>query len=149
MKGIRKPFDKKLYDQFDGPAKSAMKVHLELSGHEVTVPPEDFMVDLTSELMCVPYHHEVEVSQVWKSGGHPFLFGSIPCRKIRLKAYHQNEILYFWMLRLDLKRAVVFSSAHLSDKWLVEVPNRYSPDGGEYFYRIPKSLGKEFDLLCL
>jgi len=148
MRGIHKPFDKGLYDEFDGPAKDAMKVHLELSGHEVTVPPEDFMVDLSSIYLGATMYHEVEVSRPWKDGEHPFPSGSIPGRKLRLKHRHQNEILFFWMLRLDLRRALVFSSAHLSDEWLVEVPNRYTPEGGEYFYRIPKSLGKEFDMLC-
>ena len=136
MIGSHKPFDKSLYDEFDGPAKDAMRVHLELSGHTVDVPPENSGVDLTSYLAnAIPMHPEVEVS--------------IPERKIRLKNRHQNEILFFWMLRLDLHRALVFSAAHLCDEWLVEVKNTYSPNGGEYFYRIPKSLGKEFDMLCL
>ena len=148
MIGSHKPFDKDLYNEFDGPAKDAMRVHLELSGHTVDVPPENYGVDLSSKQYVVTLYHEVEVSMWWNDGKHPFPTGSIPERKIRLKKQHQNEILFFWMLRRDFKRALVFSAAHLSDEWLTEVPNRFAPDGGEYFYRIPKSLGKEFDLLC-
>jgi hypothetical protein len=52
------------------------------------------------------------------------------------------------MLRLDLRRAVVFSEAHVKERYLIEVPNKIHPEG-EFFYRIPKHLGKEFDLKCL
>ena len=146
LKGVRKKFDKELYDQFDGPAKHAMQVHLELSGHTVTVPPENYGVDLYSTVGDLKMYHEVEVSQGWKSGYHPFLLGSVPERKIRLKAMEAGKPLYFWMLRLDLRRAVCFGSYCLQDKFLVEVPNKQI-ESGEYFYRIPKTLGKEFDLL--
>jgi len=148
MKGVRKKFEKDLYDKFDGPAKEAMRIHLEHEGHIVTVPPEDYGVDLHSKLGDLVMYHEVEVSQGWKSSVHPFLLGSIPERKIRLKAMKSGLPLYFWMLRLDLRRAVVFGSYCLKDKYLVEVPNRKVPEG-EYFYRIPKTMGKEFDLLPL
>jgi hypothetical protein len=59
-----------------------------------------------------------------------------------------GDPLFFWMLRLDLGRALVFSAVHCTDMYLVEVPNK-KVASGEYFYRIPKTLGKEFDLLCL
>ena len=146
MKGVRKKFSKDLYTKFDAPAKHAMRVHLELSGHMVTVPPENYGVDLYSEIGDLTMYHEVEVSQGWKSGHHPFKLGSVPERKIRLKAMESGKPLYFWMLRLDLRRAVVFGAHCLQDRFLIEVPNKEVPEG-EYFYRIPKTLGKEFDLL--
>jgi hypothetical protein len=147
MKGTHKPFSKDLYNQFDGPAKDAMRVHLELSGHRVTVPPENYGADLYSEFGPVKMYHEVEVSRAWKEKHHPFFLGSIPERKLRLAMIHINEPLYFWMLRLDLLRALVFPSFRLRKEFLVEVPNKLI-DHGEYFYRIPKNLGKEFDMLC-
>jgi hypothetical protein len=146
MKGIHKKFDKEMYDKHDGPGKHAMKVHLELSGHIVTVPPEDYGVDLHSKIGDLTMYHEVEVSEGWKSGIHPFLLGSVPERKFRLTEMLKGLPLYFWMLRLDLGRAVVFGSYCIKDKFLVEVPNKIYPKG-EYFYRIPKTLGKEFDML--
>lgn len=147
MKGVRKPFEQDVYDRCDGPAKEAMRYHLTAQGHIVTVPPENYGVDLYSELGDFKMYHEVEVSEGWKSGPHCFFNGSIPERKGRLVEMLKGEPLYFWMLRLDLGRALVFSSFKLSDRWLVEVPNRKVPIG-EYFYRIPKQLGKEFDLIC-
>ena len=146
MKGVRKKFEKQDYDKFDGPAKEAMRKHLEAQGHTVDVPPENYGVDLTSDLQGVKMYHEVEVSQKWKSNEHPFPKGSIPERKHRLKEMHPDVPLYFWMLRSDLRRAVVFTSVYLQDRFLIEVPNYKVPEG-EYFYRIPKQLGKEFDLL--
>ncbi|MBW2645210.1 MAG: hypothetical protein JRE23_03340 [Deltaproteobacteria bacterium] len=147
MKGVHKPFDKTDYIKFDGPAKLAMKVHLELSGYKVTVPPENYGADLYSELGKIKIYHEVEVSQGWKEKEHPFWKGSIPERKKRLADMHINEPLYFWMLRLDLHRALVFPSFRLRPEFLIEVPNKKIRKG-EYFYRIPKLYGKEFDLLC-
>jgi len=148
MIGVHKPFDKTDYIKFDGPAKLAMKVHLELSGYKVTVPPENYGADLYSELGKIKIYHEVEVSQGWKGGHHPFPLGSIPERKKRLADMHINEPLYFWMLRVDLDRALVFPAFRLRPEFLVMVPNKKIKHG-EYFYRIPKQFGKEFDLLCL
>jgi hypothetical protein len=146
VKGVHKPFNKLDYMKFDGPAKQAMRIHLELSGYRVTVPPENYGADLYSELGTIKIYHEVEVSQAWEGGEHPFSLGSIPERKLRLAEMHINEPLYFWMLRLDLLRALVFPSFRLRPEFLVEVPNK-KVARGEYFYRIPKQFGKEFDML--
>ena len=147
MKGVRKPFEKDVYNKCDGPAKEAMRIHLEAQGHRVTIPPENYDVDLFSDFLKVRMYHEVEVSLGWLKDAHPFSNGSVPERKHRLVEMYQSVPLYFWMLRSDLKRAVVFSGMKLIDKWLVEVPNRKVPEG-EFFYRIPKTYGKEFNLLC-
>jgi hypothetical protein len=147
MKGAYKPFDKDLYTRFDGPGKDAVKQHLVLSGYEVFVPPENYGCDLYATMGQVKIAHEVEVSQAWKEAEHPFALGSIPERKIRLARLHVSKPIYFWMLRLDLKRALIFPGFRLRDRFLVEVPNKFVGKG-EMFYRIPKQFGKEFDLLC-
>lgn len=146
MKGIRKKFDRDLYAEFDGPAKQAIQAHLIAQGHTVTVPPENYSVDLYSEVGPLTMYHEAEVSRMWCLKEYPFDLGSVPERKIRLKSVLKGLPLYFWMLRSDCCRALVFSSVHLRAKFLVEVPNRLV-EKGEYFYRIPKQLGKEFNLL--
>jgi hypothetical protein len=148
MIGVHKPFDKTDYIKFDGPAKDAMRRHLLLKGHDrVVVPPEDFGPDLYSILGVLKMYHEVEVSRGWTQAEFPFCEGSVPERKKRLANLVKSIPLYFWMLRLDLKRAVVFSSVYLRHEYLIEVPNK-KIHKGEYFYRIPKQFGKEFDLLC-
>jgi hypothetical protein len=143
MKGVRKEFEEHLYNEFDGPAKAAMYNHLTQAGHKVTVPPEDYNADLYSEFGHRRLYHEVEVSRGWFKDEHPYPNGSIPERKIRLTKLHKD--LFFWMLRADLGRALVFPSKWLIDRYLVEVPNQKIREG-EYFYRIPKQLGKEFNL---
>jgi hypothetical protein len=148
VKGKHKKFEPNLYDRYDGPAKEAMKVHLTIAGHEVTVPPENYGADLYSEFGRRRIYHEVEVSLGWEKGEHPYPRGSIPERKIRLCHIHQGTDLFFWMLRRDLKRALVFPSTCLVDEHLIEVPNRKIREG-EFFYRIPKELGKEFNLYDL
>lgn len=148
MKGARKAFEREEYNKFDGPAKNAMAVHLKHYGHVVTVPPENYGVDLYSEVGPMTMYHEVEVTTNWREGVFPFPTGSIPERKIRLKDNMPCEALFFWRLRYDMARALVYHAKHLEDKWLVEVPNRKIATG-EYFYRIPTQLGKEFDLYAL
>jgi hypothetical protein len=148
MIGKHKKFEKSLYNKYDGPAKQAMRVHLELMGHDVTVPPENYGPDLYSITGFRKCYHEVEVSLKWKLNMHPFGLGSIPERKIRLLDKIGDCELFFWMLRLDLKRALVFPSTVLQEQYLVEVPN-IKIETGEYFYRVPKTLGKEFDLACI
>jgi hypothetical protein len=150
MIGTRKKFERELYNRFDGPAKEAIKNHLIAKGHDekVIVPPENFGADLYSIKNGLKFYHEAEVSQGWRIGEHPYPLGSIPERKTRLIHMLDGDPLFFWMLRLDLGRALVFSAVHCTDMYLVEVPNK-KVASGEYFYRIPKTLGKEFDLLCL
>jgi hypothetical protein len=146
MKGAYKDFDPDLYNEFDDPAKQAMRVHLLNSGHQkVVVPPEDFGPDLYSLLDGFKMYHEVEVNNVWHKNEFPFDTGSVPERKKRLANLCKTYPLYFWRMRSDLKRAVVFSSVYLRHEYLVEVKNKYVGEG-EYFYRIPVVLGKEFDL---
>jgi len=145
MKGKRKPFEQEDYDKYDEPAKSAMAGHLWTKGHIVTVPEENYGADLYSEINGRKIYHEVEVSKQWVKGDHPYPTGSIPERKIRLKQMCGDNELIFWMLRSDLGRALCFNAKHMIDDYLIEVPN-YKVKSGEYFYRIPKNLGKELDL---
>ena len=146
MRGAYKNFDPNLYAKFDDPAKNAMRQHLILKGHDrVVIPPEDFGPDLYSVIGGLKMYHEVEVNGCWQRGDFPFDSGSIPERKKRLANHVAGYPLYFWRLRLDLRRAVVFSSAYLKHKYLTEVENRMI-NKGEFFYRVPLKLGKEFDL---
>lgn len=148
MKGLHKKFEQDVYDKCDGLAKEAMRIHLELMGHTVTVPPENFGPDLYSVIFFRKMYHEVEVSLKWETGKHPYPTGSIPERKHRLIAGCDACQLFFWMLRSDLARALVFPASCLLEQYLVEVPN-YKIAVGEYFYRIPKELGKEFNLYAI
>lgn len=146
MKGRYKKFEPGLYTQYDGPAKVAVATHLKIMGHEVTVPPENYGPDLHSTYLYRKMYHEVEVSQMWFTAEHPWAAGSVPERKKRLLSKLYGCELFFWMLRKDLKRALVFPSTIMNtDDWLVEVPNK-KIESGEYFYRPPKILGKEFDI---
>ena len=147
MIGERKPFSRAAYDECDGPAKWAVATHLHHSHHKVEVPPESYGVDMCSNLGPIIFYHEVEVFKNWTQGNFPFTTGSIPGRKIRLRGSIPYDCpLYFWRLRFDLARALVFSSKWMIDKFLVEVPNKEIADG-EFFYRVPVVYGKEFDLL--
>ena len=147
MKGKRKPFNREVYNNWDAAAKEAVASHLSTQGYDVRIPPENYGADLyhthPSKLLTV--HHEVEVSLTWGDVSFPYPTGSIPERKIRLKSLYTGP-LYFWMLNNKLNRAVVFSSAHLISKWLVEVPNSQIPEG-EYFYRVPLEFGRIIDPL--
>jgi hypothetical protein len=150
MKGKHKPFDRELYEKWDAPAKQAVASHLSYHGYEVVIPEEDYWVDLYAYFRRHPgidikFHHEVEVSQVWKKRKYPFPHGSIPERKKRLREKIDGP-LFFWQLRSDLQAAVCFSSAYLRPEFLIEVPNKYVNEG-EFFYRPPLRFGRYIDPL--
>ena len=148
VKGVRKKFDKELYDACDGPGKEAVRIHLTCLGYDVTVPPENYGPDVYCEFNGRRTYHEIEVCPRWfKATTFPFPSGSIPERKHKLLARVGDSELFFWMLREDFSRAVVFPSTYIIDQYLVEVSNS-KIKSGEYFYRIPLTLGKELDLIC-
>ena len=148
MIGKHKDFEPDAYETWDSPAKRAVRLHLKGRGHTVVIPEEDYGPDLYSRSPDgTRMYHEVEVNARWYAGYFPYTTGSIPERKLRLLNRLDDSQLFFWRLRTDLMRALVYNSIHLNDKYLVEVANRKISDG-EYFYRIPIQLGKEFDLIC-
>lgn len=150
MKGKHKKFEPALYALFDEPAKQAIAVHLRLQWHDVIIPPEDYGPDLYSVKGTRKMYHEAEVSRLWPPENmFSYATGSIPARKARLLTKIGGCELYFWMLRVDLKRALVYSAGvALDERWLVEVPNK-NIESGEFFYRPPVKLGKEFDLASI
>ncbi len=147
MKGKHKPFDRELYEKWDAIAKQAVASHLSYHGYKVVIPNEDYWVDLYAEIVKTGqrFYHEVEVSQNWKVGKYPYPHGSIPERKIRLRE-KVNGPLFFWQLSAPCTAAVCFSSAQMRPEFLVEVPNKYVPDG-EFFYRPPLRFGRYIDPL--
>jgi len=142
MKGKRKPFERDVYQKCDAMAKTAVALHLTLSGYDVKVPPENYGADLyhTHPNNTMTVYHEVEVSLGWDDIDFPYPTGSIPERKIRLRKMIQGP-LFFWMLNKICNRAVVFSSRYLDNRFLVEVPNKKIAEG-EYFYRPPIHYGR-------
>lgn len=148
MKGVRKPFERDVYNQCDAMAKTAVALHLTCTGYDVKVPPENYGADLyhrhprNRDLVV---HHEVEVSLGWGDHEFPYPTGSIPERKIRLTKLVQGP-LFFWMLNKSCNRAVVFSSRYLDDRYLRHVPNKKVAEG-EYFYRPPLECGHIIDPL--
>lgn len=146
MIGKRKPFNRKVYREWDAAAKNAVASHLRANGYDVKVPPENYGADLfhRDHNGLVIVHHEVEVSLQWGDVNFPYPTGSIPERKIRLVKMTDGP-LFFWMLNTKLNRAVVFSKGYLRPEFLVEVPNSQIPEG-EYFYRPPLKYARLINL---
>lgn len=138
MIGKYKPFDKKLYEAFDGSAKQAVCRYLLKKGHEVIIPEEDYGADLYHiDKSGRNVYHEVEVSRCyWKGDDFIGSETSIPERKIRLVQKGYPYLLH-WMLNLSLTSACVTNmNKYMLPKFLREMQNRYI-DKGEYFYKIP------------
>lgn len=138
MKGKHKPFDKKLYEAFDGSAKQAVCRYLLRKGHEVIIPKEDYGADLYHiDKAGRNVYHEVEVSRCYWSGdkfnSHET---SIPERKIRLVEKGYPYLLH-WLLNMQLSHAVVTNmNKYCKEEFLREFSNQYI-DRGEFFYKIP------------
>jgi len=137
----KKPFDKKLYDAFDLPAKNTVKEYLSKKFKEVREYTEDeYGPDL---IVDNRFFAEVEVKQNWDKYDFPFETLNIPKRKEKYLKY--GKILYF-VLSKDMKRSIIVDGINLKKEYLREVPNKYVPEG-EYFYQVPVSLCKIIDII--
>ena len=147
----RKKFNPALYRKADPLAKECISKYLMSLGHEVTIPKENYGVDILSNPPLphlnhpnhppVTEHHEVEMKFMWE-GEWPkgWRNVNIPFRKARLidMVYNKDENarFFFYIIRKDCKQAWKMDGRVVQASPVVEVPNRAVPKG-EYFYKVP------------
>lgn len=148
------PFRKDLYDDFDTLGKQAVREFLEGKGWTVQ-SDETFGVDLIAMKLalsqgtvetpddCRICLHEVEVRPKW-IGAWPYWYTKVnlPLRKMRLIA---DEIVWFWVVSADCRKAWLIHSDDLTTEMIEEVPNEFVPEG-EKFFRVPFGLCRKIFL---
>ena len=136
--GKTKKFDRALYNRSDGKSKDVIVKYLRSKKHIITNVKEKFSCDIESisedGTVCFS---ETEIKYGWK-GEWPthWVNVRIPYRKQRLINKIEKN-LTFYVLRADCKESWVISDVALKKySTIVEVPNRYVPEG-EKFFSIP------------
>lgn len=137
MSNIHKRFDLELYRQNDVPARDAVLSYLISRGSYVVYNPDQYGPDLILYSGYRPISYvEVEIKRVWRADQEQFPWSTVqlPARKKKFATGKMH--CDFWILREDLKCALVISDVLLVDERLAMVPNRYVAEG-EFFYQIP------------
>ncbi len=130
--GVRKKFDKDLYDTYDSIAKEAAKDALQKKGYTVCDNTDKYAQDLVAEKDGEMFLVETEVKNVWKGPEFPYDTVQLPERK--KKFFKERTLFFIW--NAELTHAIVFWSDDVKDLEPVEVPNKYRYKG-EYFFQIP------------
>lgn len=139
MQGVRKSFNRALYEAYDKQAKEALVKHLVAKNHVIVNTEENYYVDVVSQKHGYTYFNEAEVKVAW-DGDWPTHWTEvrIPERKQRLldKYDGENGVLNFYVFRKDLKQAWRIKDTLLTKESLKEARGRYIRKG-ELFFHIP------------
>jgi len=136
---VKRPFNKALYEAYDGKAKDRLAAYLESVGHTIVSTKEDYNVDVVSQKGNYTYFNEAEVKTGWKGDWNTnWAEIRLPERKGRLvKLYkQQNGVLNFYIFRADMKQAWRIKDNLLTQDGLKEAKGRYITKG-EKFFHIP------------
>lgn len=148
--GTRKTFSPELYAENDARAIAAVLTHLHELGSFATKNDELYQPDIL--LFGLGFRKisyiEVEIKYNWNrsgpSGSFPFRTVQLPERKGK---YLRKQLpIEFWILRPDLKYAIIIPDTAVTKDRLVEVPNKLVKQG-ELFYQIPVDECSQLELL--
>jgi hypothetical protein len=135
---MRKPFEQDIYDEVDGKSKEAVAGYLSSRGVVYTNTEESYGADI---MALHPIWHELEHRHDY-NGSFPWESIHIPYRKKRLLNGTKG---FYWVINRDYTKALVIDSAHMKEKYVVEVPNK-KIEKGEMFYDIPIKYAQEVSL---
>jgi hypothetical protein len=139
LKGVRKSFNRALYEAYDEKAKNALVSFLKNKDHTIVNTEENYYVDVISQKHGYTYFNEAEVKVAW-DGDWPEHWTEIriPARKQRLLDKYEgtNGVLNFYVFRKDLKQAWRIKDTLLTEESLKEARGR-NIRKGELFFHIP------------
>tara|TARA_R110001606_G_scaffold105042_2_gene228928 strand:- start:147 stop:608 length:462 start_codon:yes stop_codon:yes gene_type:complete len=136
---VKRPFNKALYEAYDGKAKDRLAAYLESVGHTIVSTKENYNVDVVSQKGNYTYFNEAEVKTGWKGDWNTnWAEIRLPERKGRLVKFYkqQNGVLNFYIFRADMKQAWRIKDNLLTQDGLKEAKGRYITKG-EKFFHIP------------
>lgn len=135
--GVHKKFSEELYKESDDKACQAVLNYLNSQGSYAVRNPDKYGPDIILYIGFKPkYYIEVEVKKVWRKTQYVFPWPTIQLPERKKKFIGAGKPIEFFILREDLKMAVVIDELYIRDELLVEVPNSLESKG-EYFFQIP------------
>ena len=138
-----KPFDQRLHDECDPPARNAVAGWLKNLWYVDALPnPDKYAVDLVlSKNGQEIGFAEVEVRD-WGMNFCPYDTIHIAQRKKKLFSHHRTTM---YVVTRDLSHAYWIRADKIKNCPIIEVPNT-AVAREEYFYDVPKNLWKYVDL---
>lgn len=135
--GYYKKFSEQLYKDYDDQACNAVMEYQSSLGSYSMRNPDMYGPDIILYHGFKPkYYVEAEVKRNWKADHTDFPFSTVQLPRRKGKLIGLGKPIEFWILREDLKFAVVISEESVIEERLVEVPNKFQAQG-EFFYQIP------------
>ena len=144
-----KQFDRALHDASDIPARDAVRRFYATLGVVLHDNPDPYGIDLITEDGKVLV--EVERRMVWDKPEFPFVEVNFLQRKVKFFTGHAEGVLVdYAIVSNDFKKVGIIDRQSIVDIVIdtepEESPNRYVNDS-EFFYKIPRSAFKWFDVL--
>lgn len=135
MQGKYKTFSNSLYNENDSPARAAVIEYISSSGLMVKDNPDKYGPDLIVHkgLGKKSHYVEVEVKKVWAGGQDTFPWTTVQIPARKKKFLDVGLPIEFFILRADLRMAIVIPDFVLGASPLVEVKNKYIPNGEMFF----------------
>ena len=126
----KKPFDPTLFAETDRVARNAVMDYIGASGLFVQDNPDTYGPDLIVYKGFKPsYYVEVEIKKVWKQEQDTFPWATVQLPGRKLKFTELGAMCEFFILREDLKMAIVMSDQVVASSPRAVVKNKYVADG--------------------
>lgn len=122
-----KKFDRELYEENDTQFRHKVVDYLKAEGFNVHSNEDPYGIDLIIELGV-----EIERRPSWRGPEFPYDTVHIPLRKKKFFLHNGS----YMILNKEADRALSIDVQDIIKNPLVEVPNKYLPEG-ELFYNIP------------
>lgn len=133
--GLRKQFDKQLFEIYDRFAREKTTQYLESIGYDVVPHPNQYAQDLIAYKDHDAWFVECEVKNAWSGKNFPYPSVQLPERK--KKFFDHRTQFFIWNKQGE--HAMTFWSTDILKLEPVEVYNRFI-SSGEYFYQIPMDM---------
>jgi len=140
----RKPFNKQMYDMYDGLVKDGMMKILKKDGHEIVRSSENFGADIVSKKDGDTYYSEGEMKSSWKNVW-PTNWKEIRIPERKVKLLNKYDNLDFYIFNFDLSQCWRINQDLLTSDRCKEAYGRRIKEG-EQFFHIPY---EEAELLIL
>lgn len=126
----KKPFDPQLFEQTDAPARQAVSQYIAESGLYVRENPDKYGPDLILYKGFKPWAYvEVEVKLVWRADQDTFPWTTIHLPSRKTKFLNLGLPIEYFILRSDLRKAVILPDYVVAGSSQKEVSNVYVASG--------------------
>lgn len=137
-KNVTKQFDQHLHDTYDQKGREIVKNYIHAKHPHLIVKdnPDQYAVDLCIyKNNTLAGYAEVEIRTNWTTEHFPYNTLHVPARKTKL--LNNTLPTLFFSINQPLTHMYYCKAQTILNSPLINLPNKYVPNGGEHFYNIP------------